>query len=236
MNNPLNYTDPTGMSAQETKKSDPCPEGAVCDENGNITIGLAGTVTVTAPPATAPPPTTIPGNTPIIETPWWLIRLGRAVRTGAEFTGKGIVRLGGAALFILTNPTSTGCGASPGMISDGDGGCVRGPKMNTEPDESTEPSDDNRKENPTEEQTPSGTKKKKDKKKEKEKKKERDWTKLSDGEIEKLKDAQIDPHDLKPQKGGSKFDLYKNGNGDIFVRRKKGTGEPDPTGLNINDY
>ena len=63
-----------------------------------------------------------------------------------------------------------------------------------------------------------------------------DDKKLSNGEIDKLKDAGLDPHDLKPKKGGSKFDLFKDKNGNIIVKPKKGNGLGDPTGLNINDF
>jgi choice-of-anchor A domain-containing protein/RHS repeat-associated protein len=59
---------------------------------------------------------------------------------------------------------------------------------------------------------------------------------LTKGEIKKLKDGGIDPHDIKPKEGGSMFDLFKNRVGDIFVVRKGGKGEPDPTGLNIKDF
>ncbi|MEN3157786.1 RHS repeat-associated core domain-containing protein, partial [Alkalimonas sp. NCh-2] len=62
-----------------------------------------------------------------------------------------------------------------------------------------------------------------------------DDKKLSNGEIDKLKDAGFDPHDLKPKKGGSKFDLFKDKNGNIIVKPKKGNGPGDPTGLNINN-
>ncbi len=57
--------------------------------------------------------------------------------------------------------------------------------------------------------------------------------KLSRGEIEALKRRGIDPHELKPN---SKFDLFKNRNGDISVRPKGGKGPGDPTGLNIKDF
>jgi hypothetical protein len=56
--------------------------------------------------------------------------------------------------------------------------------------------------------------------------------KLSKGEIKKLKDAGIDPHDLKPN---SKYDLFKDKDGNIIVKPKSGVGPGDPTGLNINN-
>ena len=63
-----------------------------------------------------------------------------------------------------------------------------------------------------------------------------DDKKLSNGEIDKLKDAGIDPHDLKPKKGGSKYDLFKDRNGNIIVKPKKGNGPGDPSGFNINNF
>jgi hypothetical protein len=60
--------------------------------------------------------------------------------------------------------------------------------------------------------------------------------KLSKGEIKKLQDNGIDPHDLKPKYNGSRYDLFKTKDGDIVVLPKNGVGEPDPTGLNINDF
>jgi hypothetical protein len=63
--------------------------------------------------------------------------------------------------------------------------------------------------------------------------------KLSPGEIGALKDANIDVHELKTGGGGkdaSKFDLFKNKAGDIFVKPKNGRGPGEPTGYNINDF
>jgi hypothetical protein len=58
------------------------------------------------------------------------------------------------------------------------------------------------------------------------------FKRLSSGEINKLKQAGFDPHDLKPN---SKFDLFKDENGNIFVKPKDGSGPGDPTGININN-
>lgn len=49
--------------------------------------------------------------------------VGRNVGRGAIFLGRTVSVIG----IILTTAPSTGCGASPGMMSDGDGGCVRSP-------------------------------------------------------------------------------------------------------------
>ena len=57
---------------------------------------------------------------------------------------------------------------------------------------------------------------------------------LTSGEIEKLKRAGIDAHDLKPN---ARYDLFKKPNGDIVVKPKGGGNmEGDPTNLNINDF
>jgi len=58
---------------------------------------------------------------------------------------------------------------------------------------------------------------------------------LSKGEIKKLQENGYDPHDLKPKKDGSKFDLFKDRNGNIKVKPKNGSGPGEPTGININD-
>lgn len=60
--------------------------------------------------------------------------------------------------------------------------------------------------------------------------------KLSKGEIKKLQDNDIDPHDLKPKKEGSKYDLFKDKQGNIKVKPKDGSGPGEETGLNINDF
>jgi len=56
---------------------------------------------------------------------------------------------------------------------------------------------------------------------------------LSNGEINKLKKNGIDPHDLKPN---SQYDLFKDKDGNIYVKPKDGSGPGDPTGYNIYDY
>jgi RHS repeat-associated protein len=58
---------------------------------------------------------------------------------------------------------------------------------------------------------------------------------LTKGEIKKLKDAGIDPHDLKPEPK-SRYDLYKDPKGNIKVKPKGGAGPGDDTGFNINDF
>ena len=60
------------------------------------------------------------------------------------------------------------------------------------------------------------------------------YRRLSRGEIKRLQDCGIDPHDLKPKKHGSRYDLFKDTDGNIYVMNKDGRGEPDATGININ--
>ena len=168
-----------------------CPPGQNCqvDDKGNEyyldgagAVVYTGTIAAVVNVGTKTVVESLPGNTPIIgekfweNTPWWKRALNKV---GEGFVKVG--KVGGAAFFILTNPTSTGCGASPGMVSNGNGGCVYDPNLDT----STiiVEMSDNPKEKPTEEQTPSDTKKKKDKKK-KEKKKKKERT--IDGAVDQL--------------------------------------------------
>jgi hypothetical protein len=58
---------------------------------------------------------------------------------------------------------------------------------------------------------------------------------LNKGEIKKLKKAGHDPHDLKPEYQGSRYDLFKDRQGNIYVKPRNGAGPGDPTGLNINN-
>jgi RHS repeat-associated protein len=60
--------------------------------------------------------------------------------------------------------------------------------------------------------------------------------KLSKGEIKQLQGNGIDIHELKGGKGASRYDLYKDSKGEIYVKRKGGKGEGEATGLNIKDY
>jgi uncharacterized protein RhaS with RHS repeats len=64
----------------------------------------------------------------------------------------------------------------------------------------------------------------------------KDCKMLSNGEIGKMKAGGEDPHDLKPKKNGSNYDLYKTSDGDIYVFRKGGVGTGTSTGLNINNF
>jgi RHS repeat-associated protein len=59
---------------------------------------------------------------------------------------------------------------------------------------------------------------------------------LSPGEISKLKEAGIDIHDLKPKKRGSRFDLFKDKKGNIYLKPKNGKGPGEPIHMNINNY
>jgi RHS repeat-associated protein len=57
---------------------------------------------------------------------------------------------------------------------------------------------------------------------------------LTEWEIQKLKEAGYDPHDLKADWGG-KGDLYKDQHGNIKIKPKGGGGEGEDIGININD-
>jgi hypothetical protein len=61
------------------------------------------------------------------------------------------------------------------------------------------------------------------------------YRRLSRGEIKRLQSNSIDPHDLKPKKHGSRYDLFTDKDGNIYVMNKDGSGEPEETGININD-
>jgi Bacterial toxin 33 len=69
---------------------------------------------------------------------------------------------------------------------------------------------------------------------------ERQWQQdklLSSTEIARLKLAEIDIHELKGGRNASKRDLYKDGEGEIYIKPKGGEGfGGEPTGLNINDF
>lgn len=60
--------------------------------------------------------------------------------------------------------------------------------------------------------------------------------KLTPDDIRRLKEAGLDPHDLKEGFGPpSQYDLYKDREGNIYVKPKGGRGAGDDTGININD-
>lgn len=63
----------------------------------------------------------------------------------------------------------------------------------------------------------------------------RDFQRLSKGEIKTLTKAGYHPHDLKPSKHGSLYDIFKDEYGDLYVMPKDGSGPGDPLGMNIND-
>lgn len=229
LNNPLILDDPDGR----------CPNGKKCykDEKGyeyyNDQDGNAIYVTETSAPKLRVPSTILILTGVETQSPYEIIyRSSKVIRItpravspptrGFGFFGK----LFGAIGIILFSPTTTGCGASPGMVSDGNGGCI---KMTDEPDTSANPDPEDNKPDTSENETdakngkdapdPGG-----------------DVRKLSRDEVKKLKDNGIDIHELKGGKGASRFDLYKDSHGNIFIKRKGGGGEADPTGLNIKDF
>ncbi len=59
---------------------------------------------------------------------------------------------------------------------------------------------------------------------------------LSDGEIKALERGGVDVHDLKPKVSGSRYDLFKDAQGNVKVKLKDGSGPGDPTGINMTDY
>jgi RHS repeat-associated protein len=149
LNNPLNLIDPLGLLAG-------CPEGKKCekDDDGNeyyiedgkriYVGGEVGTVIVTAEDT----PVTVGYVFPVVpekvveKVPWWKQYITRPIGNGAKTAVKTVSRVGGVALFILTNPTSIGCGASPGVVSDGNGGCMKNPtRVDQDTDTETEDKD-----------------------------------------------------------------------------------------------
>ena len=58
--------------------------------------------------------------------------------------------------------------------------------------------------------------------------------KLTQAEIQKLIDAGIDPEELKGGKSTGQWDLYKDSQGNIYIKPKGGSGPGEPTGVNIN--
>jgi hypothetical protein len=227
LNNPMNLTDPTGL----------CPKGRKCytqkDEDGKDveyydledgtpvvvthTTVVASLSTVTAPPR--------------FEVIYRSIRTWQITPKAAPVAarpGPGVVaKFLGAFGLILSNPISVGCGQTRNSISNGNGGCMRDPNADVDTSANPDPEDDkpDTSENETEsedgnsETDPGG-----------------DIRKLSRDEVKRLSGSGIDIHKLKGGKGASRFDLYKDRQGNIFIKRKGGGGEADPTGLNIKDY
>jgi len=58
---------------------------------------------------------------------------------------------------------------------------------------------------------------------------------LSNGEVKQLEKAGHDIHELKGGKNASKYDLFKDKNGNVYIKPKNGKGPGDPTGINLND-
>lgn len=68
---------------------------------------------------------------------------------------------------------------------------------------------------------------------------ERNWRQdklLTRGEIARLKQGGVDIHELKGDRNAAKKDLYKDREGNIYVKPKEGFSPGEPTGLNINDF
>ncbi|MEG4805551.1 polymorphic toxin type 33 domain-containing protein [Microcoleus sp. ARI1-B5] len=68
---------------------------------------------------------------------------------------------------------------------------------------------------------------------------ERNWRQdklLTQQEVERLKIAGIDIHEIKNEENASKKDLYKDRDGNIYVKPKGGMSPGEPTDLNIHDF
>jgi RHS repeat-associated protein len=229
LNSPLVLDDPDGR----------CPKGKKCyyekgfefydDKDGNpvaVTETLAKSLALTPILATIGTAT----DYEIVYRSFKVIRVAPRVVPPVRTGGVGFFgKLLGAFGIILTSPVSTGCGAAHlPMVSDGNGGCEPVMSADEEPDKSANPDPDDNKPDTSENKT--------DEKAEDKKDPEGDVKKLSRQEVRKLQKSGIDIHELKGGKGASRFDLYKDSNGDIWIKRKGGGGEADPTGFNIKDF
>jgi hypothetical protein len=58
---------------------------------------------------------------------------------------------------------------------------------------------------------------------------------LTRDDLRKLVEAGYDIHDLKGGKRTGALDLYKDDQGNIYLKPKGGAGEGDPLGINLND-
>ncbi len=68
---------------------------------------------------------------------------------------------------------------------------------------------------------------------------ERNWRQdrlLSEDEIGRLEKAGFNIHRLKGKRNVSRLDLYKDREGNIYVKPKGGQAEGEAIGLNIYDY
>ena len=59
---------------------------------------------------------------------------------------------------------------------------------------------------------------------------------LTAGEIRRLQAGGIDVHELKGGARTGALDLFKDDDGAIYVMMKDGSGEPEPTGLNMREF
>lgn len=51
-----------------------------------------------------------------------------------------------------------------------------------------------------------------------------------------MKTGEIDIHEIKNEENASKKDLYKDRDGNIYVKPKGGMSPGEPTDININDF
>lgn len=68
---------------------------------------------------------------------------------------------------------------------------------------------------------------------------ERNWGQdkiLTNEEIDRLKQGGEDIHKIKGKRNAAKRDLYKDQDGNIYVKPKGGQAPGEYTGLNINEF
>jgi RHS repeat-associated protein len=134
MNNPLNLTDPTGMLAG-------CPEGKICDENGNVvTVKDGAVVAGTVGVVEALPAVADAVKEYVIEpSRWEMFKYYAKKATNSvvgKITGKNlftVARAPGVILTILTSPLKANSCGSDRTSRYVDGECIQGsPTMSDE--------------------------------------------------------------------------------------------------------
>ena len=220
LNNPIRYTDPTGHCVLGL----PCPDivrdglttaanfsaGVVVEAAYNNSLGLA---TDLAPSASEPTATTVGRAVGDVAT---------MVQGGVEMGGGASLMGGGAAVCL----TGVGCIATPAAEAAGIAVAAHGIAVASQATGQLIENGGVLLSEITEGSSSSGGFGESD---------SRDFTRLSRGEIKQLTEAGYHPHDLKPQKHGSRYDIFKDEYGDLYVMPKDGSGPGDQLGININD-
>jgi RHS repeat-associated protein len=203
--NPTLYADP--FAPQSFNKYQYCTNNPLryVDPDGHQERDRYGRTTTPAPPLTAPPDV---ARFLAERTHENLIAAGDAIINAAKGGYRLLSRIGN---FINKNNTTDGIRAED----------VDGVEPETAKEQAAQPQEGQEGEQPQQPQDPQEPK-------------ASDLKRLSSGEIKTLQGRGIDVHDLKSGQGPpAQFDLYKDKHGNIFILRKGGRGEPDPTGLNI---